>query len=271
MINTDSVFSHLLFATIRIEAIRTNGKKHRGTAFFLEYGANTMTALITNKHVIKDTVSITFFVHEADSFNNPTGRSFPITLNDRENHWINHPNPNIDLCAMRCEPLIKRVNAEGHKMYFRRLGDKKVPTQETLEGLLPIEDVIMVGYPIGLWDKLNNFPLFRKGITSSHPAVDFDGKSIGIVDIAALPGSSGSPIVIANTSPYFSGTKIVAEPRFILLGILYAYQPFPVDGEIIDVPTEAEYKAISDIPAHLGFYIKSRELLTLKKEFKEFR
>ena len=41
----------------------------------------------------------------------------------------------------------------------------------------------MVGYPIGLWDEVNNMPLVRKGITSYHPSMDFEGKSIGITSI----------------------------------------------------------------------------------------
>lgn len=41
-----------------------------------------------------------------------------------------------------------------------------------------------VVYEIGLWDELNNFPIIRNGITVSHPVLNFNGKSIGIVDMA---------------------------------------------------------------------------------------
>lgn len=63
----------------------------------------------------------------------------------------------------------------------------------------------MIGYPIGLWDDVNNLPLIRKGITSIHPAIDFRGRSIGVADLACFHGSSGSPILIANEGMY--GTK----------------------------------------------------------------
>ena len=43
-----------------------------------------------------------------------------------------------------------------------------------LEELSALEELVMVGYPIGLWDKNNNFPIFRKGYTASHPAIDFN-------------------------------------------------------------------------------------------------
>lgn len=39
-----------------------------------------------------------------------------------------------------------------------------------------MEDVIMVGYPVGLWDSVNNRPIFRRGITATDPKVDFEGK-----------------------------------------------------------------------------------------------
>jgi len=88
------------------------------------------------------------------------GKSFPVTLDDDTNHWVYHPDPNIDLCALLCKPLIRKVKSTGRKMYYKGFGDKRLPTQQILDKLLPIEDVIMIGAPIGLWDETNNFPLF---------------------------------------------------------------------------------------------------------------
>ena len=56
----------------------------------------------------------------------------------------------------------------------------------------------MVGYPIGLYDKINNLPIFRKGYTACHPSIDFNRKGIGLIDMACFPGSSGSPIYVLN-------------------------------------------------------------------------
>ena len=40
--------------------------------------------------------------------------------------------------------------------------------------LSAVEEILMIGYPNGLWDAVNNYPLIRRGVTASHPAVDFD-------------------------------------------------------------------------------------------------
>lgn len=73
-----------------------------------------------------------------------------------------------------------------------------------MEELSAVEEILMVGYPNGLWDSVNNYPLIRRGITASHPAVDFevDGVPTTVVDAACFPGSSGSPVILHNVGTY---------------------------------------------------------------------
>ena len=56
----------------------------------------------------------------------------------------------------------------------------------------------MVGNPNGLYDTTNNFSLFRTAKTTTHPAIDYNGKKKALLDIACLPGSSGSPVSILD-------------------------------------------------------------------------
>jgi hypothetical protein len=48
----------------------------------------------------------------------------------------------------------------------------------------------MVGYPNGLWDTANNFPLIRRGVTATHIKNNYNGKSEFVIDIACYGGSS---------------------------------------------------------------------------------
>lgn len=52
----------------------------------------------------------------------------------------------------------------------------------------------MVSYPIGLIDNINNFPIFRRGITASHPGLSFKVKPEFLIDASCWPGSSGSSV-----------------------------------------------------------------------------
>jgi len=78
---------------------------------------------------------------------------------------------------------------------------------ERLESLTAVENVLMYGYPIGMYDERNVLPLIWSGVTASHPAIDFNEEKIGVVDIASFPSSSGSPILIVNEGGFWDREK----------------------------------------------------------------
>ncbi len=274
MIGINSHSSRLLFTTTRIVATLSDGTQSVGTGFFFRYDVDEqrhVPVLITNKHVVKDAIKGTFFVHEAltdeDGQVKPSEISTGIEYHNFANAWFGHPDADIDLCAMPLGGLHEQVRAVGKQFFYLSLDESIIPTQEQLETLAAIEDVVMVGYPIGIWDSVNNFPILRRGITATHPATNFQGKSQGVVDIAAFPGSSGSPIFILNEGAYTSPTGLSLGTRLLFLGVLFAGPQHTVDGSIaiVDIPTKQVPITTTMIPAHLGFYIKSTEIMKLRE------
>jgi hypothetical protein len=137
--------------------------------------------------------------------------------------------------------------------------------------LVNVEDVLMVGYPVGIWDQYNNAPIFRKGITATHPALDYQGKKKFLIDAACFPGSSGSPVFIFNHGSY-SDKKggIVVGDRLYFLGILHAGPQYKADGniEIVDIPTKnVMVSSKTDIPTNLGIVLRAELLLDFEKKF----
>jgi hypothetical protein len=154
------------------------------------------------------------------------------------------------------------------KGFFRSLGPSIVPSEAQLEQLSAVEDVLMIGYPNGLWDAVNNYPLIRRGITASHPAVDFDvnGVATTVVDVACFPGSSGSPVILHNHGIY--GDKrgnTVTGSRTIFLGVLFSGPVIQADGKIVirNIPTTLETIAQVNLMMNLGYIVKSKELAAL--------
>ena len=54
--------------------------------------------------------------------------------------------------------------------------------------------------------------------------------------------------------------------RAFLLGVLFALPLFRADGtiEVVDIPTHSIVVSKTEIPVHLGYYVKSAELLSWK-------
>ena len=114
-----------------------------------------------------------------------------------------------------------------------------------------MEDVIMVGYPVGLWDSVNNRPIFRRGITATDPKVDFEGKKEFLIDCACIWGSSGSPVI--------RNEHTIDSNSIQLIGIQYAMPTHKISGrlEVVDTDSNKIVIPTSDIPINIGYIIKA--------------
>ena len=261
----------LLFCTARIECSNSVG-----TAFFMNFSTNSpgmhVPCLITNKHVVEGFNSCSFFVHIGEFENGDLKKIMePIRVTIQNLHEIVffHPNNDTDLCLIPFEPLREQAENKGKKIFYRSLDESLIPSEETLRNLLALEEVTMIGYPNGLWDEKNNFPLLRRGSTATHPAVDFNNRPIACVDIACIPGSSGSPIVLFNEGTFKTRGNVTVGSRALLLGVLFAGPVMSVDGNIRieEIPTTSKPVFNINQMIHLGYYIKAKELLLLKSAF----
>jgi hypothetical protein len=143
------------------------------------------------------------------------------------------------------------------------LQDSDIPTEEEWNKLTVLEEIVMVGYPIGIWDSHNNMPILRRGITATHPKLNYEGRSEFMIDAACFPGSSGSPVFLFNFGMVPVSQKgFSIGTRLKLLGVLYAGPQFATTGDIVTVPIPTQLKqiAVSSIPTNLGFVIKSTDL-----------
>jgi hypothetical protein len=238
MIDPISAPEQMMYCTSRISGTLPEGTTY-GTGYFFNIKSSSgfIPTLITNKHVIEKTIKIEIRVHtKSDPQKPPDGNQ---------------------LIELPIKPSV----------FIRPLDASLIPSTDALENLDAIEDVVMVGYPNGLWDETNNFPLIRRGITATHPAVDFDGQPITVLDIAAFPGSSGSPVFIFNKSGYSDkkGNVFVGQGRVILLGTLFAGPVMRTDGkiEIREIPTGTQAVPTINLMINLGYVIKSSELESL--------
>lgn len=180
-----------------------------------------------------------------------------------------------DLCFCFVNPVFEFVKKQtGKDVFYIAIDETILPSQKMLEELSALEELVMVGYPIGLWDKNNNFPIFRKGYTASHPAIDFNESGIGLVDMACFPGSSGSPIYILNEGGYKDkvGNLNWGQSRIIFIGTLFSGPIYDATGKLVvtDIPTSNQVvESHTGIMVNLGYYIKSSEILEFKNIIKE--
>ena len=253
----------LAYITVRINCWDAKGKESVGTGFlyrepFPEKEGYSVNMVVTSRHVVEGTVKgrIEFHLTDPQASNaKPALASKGIVFKDWQSRWFMHSDSSIDLCCMPFGDALKQLGEKRLKAFQVSFGPQHIPSEGAVARFQAIEDVLMVGYPIGLWDKMHNLPLIRKGITATDPRVDFNGRPEFLVDMACLPGSSGSPVIRPNTT--FGDLGRGGH----LLGVLYGGPVWTAKGKVtvVPVPTQVSVK----IPAHLGAVIKARELRTL--------
>lgn len=272
-----SIAEQLCFSTTRIETSDSNGNVYSGTGFFFNLkieNDKTVPLLVTNKHVVRNMIKGKFRVTTADNNGNPNYTNhFTISFEqDFEKMWKFHPDKNIDLCALPIKILIEAAKKMNHSLFYKPFDNSLIPKDIDIQSFDAIEEVVMIGYPNGLWDSINNMPIIRKGITATQIRLDYNNSKSFLIDMAVFPGSSGSPILIYNKGSFTdkNGNIKIGTSRIFLLGIVNSVFLSNVNGDISveSIPTQQKLIASSRIPNSIGNVIKSEVLFDFIQLFK---
>lgn len=269
----DSIFEQLLFITVRIEVLNALDKKTiigTGTGFFFNFNLNgkTFPVLVTNRHVVQPYFEFRILFTQKDSTNQPALKHRIEMYYSRDGgdfDWLFHPLDEVDLAILPLGPAFRQLELDNKQAFYKSFLDCHIPTVTQWIEFDAVEEILMIGYPNGLWDSFNNRPIIRRGITATHPAVAFNGQREFLIDAACFPGSSGSPVIICNPSMYTekrTGNINMGGGRFFLLGILRAGPQCDINGElkVVDIPMTQVAIGKIQIPNNLGFVIRSERL-----------
>lgn len=209
------IVSGWLYATVPIENPQSEG----GTGFlvFRMIDENKgRVFLVTNKHVVhRDPAQRAAVPHIICHFNTkePDGSlgtvagQVPLRDTARNSRYSEHPDPDTDVCAidvtdvMNLNPKIEK-RWVGYDMFA---DEAKRQELDITVG----EEVLTIGYPLGLRQGDTNFPLVRQGLIATkigspirdqvqNPDGTVRNRTLRgfLIDGATVPGSSGSPVVL---------------------------------------------------------------------------
>lgn len=258
----------LMHATVRIQCTNGSQEVSIGTGFLFHLfhqGNQSVPVMVSNKHVIKGAISGSFELTMTKADETPDlANHLPVQITDFEKGWIKHPDDAVDLAIFPCGHILESLANQGRKVFWTGFDQTLIPTEDAILTLTPVEELLIVGYPIGIWDTQNNVPVFRRGITATAPYLNFSGKQEFLIDAAIFPGSSGSPVLLFNQGTCVGrdgGTHIGG--RIELLGVNYAVATYTATGEIKIEQTPTEMRPVPKlpIPSNLGVCVKASRIL----------
>ena len=224
----ETVAQQLLFATLRIETQRSVG-----TGFIVSHKWSEDRVgpfLVTNKHVVEGRREgrLTFTVADQSNENeSPSlGKLTSINLSENAWKWTAHPSDDIDIAVLPLASAVNHLQGQGSTPFYRSIQTDLIAGKDVLEDLDAVEEILFIGYPSGVYDRVNNLPITRKGITATPLSVDYDGRPIFLIDASVFPGSSGSPVFLYNND----AGLLVGKPRIAFLGVLGGVLYHHADG-----------------------------------------
>lgn len=267
-----SLAENLYFTTVRINTVDKDGVAGSGTGFLFahKHEDKEWPFIVTNKHVVADSVKcgITFI---RGTENKPTlGDSFQVDFDNFPSHWHGHPDPETDITVTPLVPLVELMKTHGVEVFYRTVGTANLPTLEQEKELDAIEEVVFVGYPNGIWDSKNFTPIIRKGTTATPIAIDYEGKKKFLIDASVFGGSSGSPVFIYQSGTY--GTKngpTKVGTKFFFVGVVAAVYFKTAANDIVSlpIPTRTKDVAIDKEMIDLGIVFKAETVIEAIETF----
>lgn len=244
-----------LYATVPID----NPQGESGTGFLVfrtiaqDQGR---VFLVTNKHVVHRDPALRKTVgHIVCHFNtkNPDGSigkaagQVQFKLADGSVRYREHPDPDTDVAAVDVTDIIN-LNPNLEKRWAGYQDFAEVAKREELD-ITVGEEIMTVGYPLGLRQGDTNFPLVRQGVLATKIGYPIKDKVIDaagavrdrtlrafLIDGATIPGSSGSPVVLKPViGRQVKSTILMGTAQPVLLGIVAEtkYAPVQLGGGAI--------------------------------------
>lgn len=275
IIDPQTILEQIAYATVLIQTEYSSG-----TGFLLQKNLDNdsfIPILVTNKHVIygedKDSKPVLaekgkLIFHTMNNTQHPSGILRDCTFEKHfGKHFFQHPNSDVDLCAMNLAYFVNDCKRNPPEVFVRYISTDLIPTEQQLQELDYMEEVFMVGYPNSLSDKTHNYPIVRRGVTATHPYIDFNGKKEFLADIPNYPGSSGSPLFLYSRNRVDKeGNICFGSELLYFLGIVYSVE---TSGVFVDTPepTKLQQENCIRTAMNLAYVIKSSELYELLNLF----
>lgn len=261
-----------LYSTVRIEGVTSDKAFVTGTGFYFNFAESAtgyLIGIVTNKHVFEDVTEATVKIILTDDKGVSHDKD-PLckTISDLDKKIIYHPDPDVDLCAIPLTLIIDqdRDVPKGWQLSSYVYSKSDFLTDSELNELGAIEDIIMIGYPDGLMDEVNNKPIIKKGITSTHYKLDYEGEKKFLIDMYCFGGSSGSPILLYKYGVFEMDGETFIGRRTRFLGVLYAGHDTSIKGEMVEVPIKKMKRPSIEVNMHIGIALKKERLLELGEE-----
>lgn len=194
------------------------------TGFFFRH--NNKKYLISNRHVVIDEDDgffpqfIKLKLHTSRTHFEQNVSLYIRLYQGSNKNWIEHPDYNekqIDVVAIPLDEITVENILNLNRSLINFFTIENFNDEYKISSF---SDVLIIGYPLGFSDDINNLPVYRKGMIASSYPVEFEKHPCFLIDSNLHEGTSGSPVLNSpNNMLTDSQGRGLHSNKSLLLGI----------------------------------------------------
>jgi hypothetical protein len=252
----------LYLSTIRLLSERVGTARPEAATGFVVVDEDDERFLVTARHVVEGVAHTTIHLYTGDSVHT-IGSPLTYEIQAEDNFWTFHPDRSVDVAVGRFEPISDFF--DDHEEQFI-VGATKIKDfhREPPPGVgsftdkfwhpLPLDEVLIVGYPQDYRDIPTSLPILRRGHIATPLWLDHEGRPVFLVDAAANFGASGGPVAYVEEEHNVGKHMYEGTGKVVLLGVFS--EVFPARTRAMNA-TEGEPQR----PPNLGAVYKAHTIL----------
>ena len=260
--NDPSAFIHQM--TTLVDVYFKNGIKSEGSGFFYQILEATdpqksgpqwrgikSLYVVTNRHVVlpfgfENLEKLVFHLRRAGN-NGVEWHQVEISAQELGRRLHLHPRSEVDVAVIDVLDIVTRevmsrpkaADKEGRSdLYVWSAASQENFPKVSRLSISAGDDVLIVGYPRGFYDRFNKLPIIKKGMLISPWGTRYENKDAFLVDMKSFKGSSGSIVISRPTDLLFEKGKWYSNEtkQFILLGV-YSGEPWLLKEQVVETDT----------------------------------
>lgn len=175
--------------------------------------------LLTNRHVFNNFDLLWLRFNKKDG---GTER-FAVQLKDgQEIKWLAHKNPNVDLAMLTINHNV--LDEKGVDWIFFNEEIMAFPDKYQEIGIELGDEVFLLGFPMGLSGKYQNYAIVRGGTLARIDEEIIKSEKSILLDATVFPGNSGGPVILKPELASLGNTKAVNSTY--LIGVVSGYKTY---------------------------------------------
>lgn len=143
-----SLTEKITYSTVKLSCKLKDGRISNGTGFIIDLCENKeegicIPLLITNKHVIENSVDTTFEFCKKNEEGDPVDTE-TVSITVSSTFWNKHPDDSVDLVSLPLSKVISLTKEHNQNIFYIPLDKSHIPSQDEKNEFQAMEEVVMV-------------------------------------------------------------------------------------------------------------------------------